>query len=94
MGSELEMGLLLAGARGVRKEEGVGGVFRRAGDDGAIVAPSKLTSSPRKVVPVSESTASPHEEQNFPFAETRAPHFAQNMEFEILPLVDGRCERQ
>src|SRR5713226_8350165 len=79
MGSELEIGLLLGGVRGVLKEEGCGGILRGAGADGAIVAPSTLASFPSRVVSVSGSTASPHEEQNFPFAETGAPHFAQNM---------------
>jgi hypothetical protein len=74
MGSELVRGLLLAGVRGVRKEEGGGGVFLGAGADGAIVAPSKS-----RVAPTSGSTASPHEEQNLPLAETCAPHFVQNM---------------
>jgi hypothetical protein len=79
MGSELVRGLLLAGVRGVRREEGDAGVFLGAGVDGAIVAPSKLASSPSRVASVSGSTASPHEEQNLPLAETCAPHFVQNM---------------
>ena len=44
-----------------------------------MVAPSRLASSPDKVAPVSGLTASPHEEQNLPLAETGAPHFVQNM---------------
>src|SRR6267143_2063151 len=79
MGSELVRGLLLGGVRGVLKEEAGGAVFLGAGIDGAIVAPSKLASSPSRVAPVSGSTASPHEEQNLPLAETCAPHFVQNM---------------
>src|ERR1700675_704266 len=79
MESELESGLLLEGVRGVRGERNDGGVFRGAGLDGAIVAPSKLASSPSRVAPPSGSTASPHEEQNLPFGGTCAPHFAQNM---------------
>src|SRR5437879_8021827 len=79
MGSELDKGLLPEGDRGIRMEEANEGVFRGAGAAGPIVAPSKLASSPRKVAPVSGSNGSPHEEQNLPFAETRAPHFSQNM---------------
>lgn len=78
MGSELDERLLLEGVRGIR---GVGddGVFRGGGDDGPIVAPSRSTSSPITVAPVSGSTASPQEEQNLPVAEIFALHFAQNM---------------
>jgi len=60
-------------------EEGEDGVLRGGGSDGAIVAPSMLESSPSRVVLVSGSTASPHEEQNLPFGEICAPHFEQNM---------------
>src|SRR2546430_6068207 len=63
MGSELSSGLLLAGVCGVRREER-DGVFRVTGDAGATVAPSRLAPSPRTVALVSESTASPHEEQD------------------------------
>jgi hypothetical protein len=55
------------------------GVLRGTGDSDAIVAPSRLASSPIRVVPVSGSTACPHEVQNLPFGETCAPHFEQNM---------------
>src|SRR6266853_2188317 len=79
MGSELEMGLLLTGVRGVRGDRCGSGVFRDEGGPGAIVGPSRLASSPRKVAPESVSTASPHEEQNLPVAEIFAPHFAQNI---------------
>src|SRR5258708_19814375 len=79
MGSELDMGLLLTGVRGVRGERCGGGVFRGAAGAGEMVAPSRLASSPSKVAPESVSTASPHEEQNLPVAEIFAPHFAQNM---------------
>src|SRR6266404_6527904 len=87
MGSELVSGLLLASGRGVRGEEGDAGVFRGAGAGGAIVAPSRLASSPSRVAPASGSTTSPHAEQNLPFGETCAPHFEQNMEAGILSLV-------
>src|SRR5258708_21962916 len=79
MGSELEMGLLLRGVRGVRGDRCGSGVFRDEGGPGAIVGPSRLASSPRRVAPESVSTASPHEEQNLPVAEIFAPHFAQNI---------------
>src|SRR5258708_36853661 len=79
MGSELDMGLLLPGVRGVRGERCGGGVFRGAAGPGAMVVPSRLASSPSKVAPESVSTASPHEEQNLPVAEIFAPHFAQNI---------------
>lgn len=79
MGSELVSGLLLEGVRGIRVAEGDDGVFRGGGDDGPIVAPSRLATSPTKVSPVSRSAASPHEEQNLPAVEIFAPHFAQNM---------------
>src|SRR5438105_15617811 len=79
MGSELDAGLLPEGVRGVRGDKCGGGVFRGAGDEGPIVAPSRLASSPRKVAPESVSTASPHEEQNLPAAEIFAPHFEQNI---------------
>jgi len=79
MGSELDAGLLPEGVRGVRGDKCGGGVFRGAGDEGPIVAPSRLASSPRKVAPESVSTASPHEEQNLPVAEIFAPHFEQNI---------------
>src|SRR6267143_5741831 len=78
MGSELSSGLLLAGVCGVRREER-DGVFRVTGDAGATVAPSGLAPSPRTVALVSESTASPHEEQNLPFEETCAPQFEQSI---------------
>jgi hypothetical protein len=90
MGSELDRGLLLEGARGVRGLEGVNGVFLSAGEDGPIVAPSRLASSPNRVAPESVSTASPHEEQNLPAAEIFAPHFEQNIaggDFTIGPLL-------
>src|SRR5258708_33236997 len=79
MGSELDMGLLLTGVRGVRGERCGGGVFRGAAGVGAMVAPSRLASSPSKVAPESVSTASPHEEQNLPVAEIFAPPFWPNM---------------
>src|SRR6266568_5139364 len=79
IGSELDMGLLLRGARGVRGDGCGGGVLRGGEDTGPTVAPSRLASSPIRVAPVPESTASPHEEQNLPVAEIFAPHFAQNM---------------
>src|SRR6266403_5871354 len=78
MGSELSSGLLLAGVCGARREER-DGVFRVTGDAGATVAPSRLAPSPRTVAPVSESTASPHKEQNLPFEETCAPQFEQSI---------------
>src|SRR5260370_8569122 len=87
IGSELDRGSLLEGVRGVRGVEGVNGVFLRTGEDGPIVAPSKLASSPNRVAPASGSTASPHEEQNFPFRKTCAPHFEQNIGSGIFPLV-------
>src|SRR5260370_1057467 len=64
MGSELDMGLLLTDVRGVRGEGCGGGVFRGAAGPGAMVAPSRLASSPSKVAPESVSTASPHVAQN------------------------------
>src|SRR5437667_1208143 len=79
IGSELDMGLLLRGMRGVRGDGCGGGVLREGEDTGPTVAPSRLASSPTRVAPVPESTASPHEEQNLPVAEIFAPHFAQNM---------------
>jgi hypothetical protein len=79
MGSELESGLLLEGVRGVRGDKWDEGVFRVAGDAGAIVGPSGLASSPSIVAPESVSSASPHEEQNLPVAEILAPHFEQNI---------------
>src|SRR5260370_38605692 len=85
MGSELVPGLLLVGVRGVRGEEAHAGVFRGAGADGGIVAPSTLASFPSRVVSVSRSTASPHEQQNFPFAETSPRHVEQHMGIREFP---------
>ena len=79
MGSELDAGLLPEDTRGVRGDGGDGGVLRGAAGAGAIVGPSRLASSPRKVAPESVSTASPHEEQNLAVAEIFAPHFEQNI---------------
>ena len=79
MGSELVSGLLLEDERGVRGEAGDEGLLRGGGDEGPIVAPSRLATSPTKVSPVSGSAAAPHEEQNLPLAEIFAPHFVQNM---------------
>src|SRR5260370_22465148 len=79
MESELEMGLLLRGVRGVRGDRCGSGVFRGEGGPGPIVGPWSLASAPSKVAPESVLTASPHEEQNLPVAEIVAPHFAQNM---------------
>src|SRR5260370_28656671 len=73
------MGMLVRGVRGVRGDRCGSGVFRDEGGPGAIVGPSRLASSPRRVAPESVSTASPHEEQNLPVAEIFAPHFAQNI---------------
>jgi hypothetical protein len=94
MGSELVRGLVVA--RGVRRVCVEGrdvGVLNAAGDSGAIVAPSRLASSPSTVVPVSGSTAPPHEAQNLAVAKTCAPHFEQNMGGGILPLVTALRER-
>src|SRR5271167_2159108 len=77
MGSELVRGFV--GVRGVCVEGRDDGVLRGAGISGAIVAPSRLSSFPSRVAPVSASTACPHEVQNLPFRETCAPHFEQNM---------------
>src|SRR4029077_20464883 len=79
MGSELVNGLLLEGVCGVRRGVRDEGVFRMGGGGGAIVAPSRLASSPSRVAPVSESIPAPQEEQNFPVGETCAPQFEQNM---------------
>jgi|SRR5690349_16013395 len=79
MGSELDAGLLPEDMRGLRGDGCDGGVFRGAGNEGPIVAPSRLASSPNRVAPESVSTASPQEEQNLPAAEIFAPHFEQNI---------------
>lgn len=57
----------------------VEGGLRGVSAAGAIVSPSKLTSSPASVVPVSGSTGLPHVVQNLPVGETCAPHDAQYM---------------
>src|SRR6266404_1400153 len=77
MGSELVRGFGRVRGEGV---EGRGeGVLRGEGISGAIVAPSRLGSSPSRVVPVSGSSAWPHELHFLPFGDTCAPHFEQNM---------------
>src|SRR5260370_41847492 len=87
MGSELDRGLLLEGVRGVRGVEGVNGGFLRTGEDGPIVAPSKLASAPNRGAPAFGSTASPHEEQNLPFLDTCAQHVELTFGRWILPWV-------
>jgi len=61
----------------------------RGVDAGAMVSPSKPASFSMKGVPVSVSTAWPHDEQNFALAETCTPQLEQNMRVLILSLVRG-----
>src|SRR5258708_21416130 len=77
MGSELVRGFV--GVRGVGVEGRVEGVLRGEGISGAIVAPSRLGSSPSRVVPVSGSRAWPHQLPNLPFGVTLAPPFDEHM---------------